>query len=201
MLMPLNQPGTQGRVEPVLICNLSPAVRNSALVTCIFHKIILYISDRFRIANLANPWKAADSDSSLGPLPPMGEPGLSSRLLVLVWSSPGHCGVWGVIQPMENCCPSLPLSLPCSFSLCTSEKTKAKELTRTFFCLMFSMLWAYPGMGWWSSSWPCAEMCLCLQYLAEAGWTAEGRVVGVTQPRRVAAVTVSCLSVSSISMS
>jgi len=28
------------------------------------------------------------------------------------------------------------------------------------------------------------------QYLAEAGWTAEGRVVGVTQPRRVAAVTV-----------
>ncbi|GAB5569194.1 probable ATP-dependent RNA helicase DHX35 isoform X6 [Prionailurus iriomotensis] len=27
-------------------------------------------------------------------------------------------------------------------------------------------------------------------YLAEAGWTAEGRVVGVTQPRRVAAVTV-----------
>ncbi|XP_059753662.1 probable ATP-dependent RNA helicase DHX35 isoform X3 [Balaenoptera ricei] len=28
------------------------------------------------------------------------------------------------------------------------------------------------------------------KYLAEAGWTAEGRVVGVTQPRRVAAVTV-----------
>uniref|UniRef100_A0A2K6G1P8 RNA helicase n=1 Tax=Propithecus coquereli TaxID=379532 RepID=A0A2K6G1P8_PROCO len=27
------------------------------------------------------------------------------------------------------------------------------------------------------------------KYLAEAGWTAEGRVVGVTQPRRVAAVT------------
>lgn len=32
---------------------------------------------------------------------------------------------------------------------------------------------------------------VCLQYLAEAGWTAEGRVVGVTQPRRVAAVSVS----------
>ncbi|XP_073930860.1 probable ATP-dependent RNA helicase DHX35 isoform X4 [Castor canadensis] len=29
-----------------------------------------------------------------------------------------------------------------------------------------------------------------VKYLAEAGWTAEGRVVGVTQPRRVAAVTV-----------
>uniref|UniRef100_A0A8C9FBL1 DEAH-box helicase 35 n=1 Tax=Pavo cristatus TaxID=9049 RepID=A0A8C9FBL1_PAVCR len=29
-----------------------------------------------------------------------------------------------------------------------------------------------------------------LTYLAEAGWTAEGRVVGVTQPRRVAAVSV-----------
>ncbi|XP_004687439.1 PREDICTED: probable ATP-dependent RNA helicase DHX35 isoform X2 [Condylura cristata] len=28
------------------------------------------------------------------------------------------------------------------------------------------------------------------RYLAEAGWTAEGRVIGVTQPRRVAAVTV-----------
>ncbi|KAL2763709.1 putative ATP-dependent RNA helicase DHX35 isoform 2 [Daubentonia madagascariensis] len=28
------------------------------------------------------------------------------------------------------------------------------------------------------------------KYLAEAGWTAQGRVVGVTQPRRVAAVTV-----------
>ncbi|XP_048666898.1 probable ATP-dependent RNA helicase DHX35 isoform X2 [Marmota marmota marmota] len=28
------------------------------------------------------------------------------------------------------------------------------------------------------------------EYLAEAGWTAEGRVVGITQPRRVAAVTV-----------
>lgn len=32
---------------------------------------------------------------------------------------------------------------------------------------------------------------ICLQYLAEAGWAAEGRVVGVTQPRRVAAVSVS----------
>lgn len=39
----------------------------------------------------------------------------------------------------------------------------------------------------------CAETCFHLQYLAEAGWTAEGRVVGVTQPRRVAAVTVSFL--------
>ncbi len=28
------------------------------------------------------------------------------------------------------------------------------------------------------------------QYLHEAGWTAEGHVVGVTQPRRVAATTV-----------
>jgi len=37
-----------------------------------------------------------------------------------------------------------------------------------------------------------------LQYLAEAGWTAEGRVVGVTQPRRVAAVSVS-FSVSKFS--
>lgn len=35
------------------------------------------------------------------------------------------------------------------------------------------------------------QLWFCLQYLAEAGWTAEGRVVGVTQPRRVAAVTVS----------
>jgi hypothetical protein len=35
------------------------------------------------------------------------------------------------------------------------------------------------------------QLWVYLQYLAEAGWTAEGRVVGVTQPRRVAAVTVS----------
>ena len=31
------------------------------------------------------------------------------------------------------------------------------------------------------------------QYLVEAGWGAEGHVIGVTQPRRVAAVTVSLL--------
>lgn len=37
-----------------------------------------------------------------------------------------------------------------------------------------------------------------LQYLAEAGWTAEGRVVGVTQPRRVAAVSVSFSPVFSL---
>ena len=30
-----------------------------------------------------------------------------------------------------------------------------------------------------------------LQYLLESGWAAEGHVIGVTQPRRVAAVTVS----------
>lgn len=33
-----------------------------------------------------------------------------------------------------------------------------------------------------------------LQYLTEAGWAAEGRVVGVTQPRRVACVSVSISS-------
>ncbi|XP_021519432.1 probable ATP-dependent RNA helicase DHX35 [Meriones unguiculatus] len=37
----------------------------------------------------------------------------------------------------------------------------------------------------------CGKSTQIPQYLAEAGWTAEGRVVGVTQPRRVAAVTVS----------
>ncbi|EDL96629.1 DEAH (Asp-Glu-Ala-His) box polypeptide 35 (predicted), isoform CRA_b [Rattus norvegicus] len=36
----------------------------------------------------------------------------------------------------------------------------------------------------------CGKSTQVPQYLAEAGWTAEGRVVGVTQPRRVAAVTV-----------
>uniref|UniRef100_F7AY82 RNA helicase n=1 Tax=Macaca mulatta TaxID=9544 RepID=F7AY82_MACMU len=35
----------------------------------------------------------------------------------------------------------------------------------------------------------CGKSTQIPQYLAEAGWTAEGRVVGVTQPRRVAAVT------------
>ncbi|XP_048819449.1 probable ATP-dependent RNA helicase DHX35 isoform X4 [Lagopus muta] len=34
----------------------------------------------------------------------------------------------------------------------------------------------------------CGKSTQIPQYLAEAGWTAEGRVVGVTQPRRVAAV-------------
>lgn len=29
------------------------------------------------------------------------------------------------------------------------------------------------------------------QYLLEAGWAAEGKVIGVTQPRRVAAISVS----------
>jgi len=29
-----------------------------------------------------------------------------------------------------------------------------------------------------------------LQYLLEAGWAAEGKVIGVTQPRRVAAISV-----------
>uniref|UniRef100_A0A8C3CU37 DEAH-box helicase 35 n=1 Tax=Cairina moschata TaxID=8855 RepID=A0A8C3CU37_CAIMO len=37
----------------------------------------------------------------------------------------------------------------------------------------------------------CGKSTQIPQYLAEAGWTAEGRVVGVTQPRRVAAVSVS----------
>ncbi|XP_047397434.1 probable ATP-dependent RNA helicase DHX35 isoform X2 [Sciurus carolinensis] len=36
----------------------------------------------------------------------------------------------------------------------------------------------------------CGKSTQIPQYLAEAGWTAEGRVVGVTQPRRVAAVAV-----------
>ncbi|NXC43556.1 DHX35 helicase, partial [Penelope pileata] len=36
----------------------------------------------------------------------------------------------------------------------------------------------------------CGKSTQIPQYLAEAGWTAEGRVVGVTQPRRVAAVSV-----------
>uniref|UniRef100_I3LZL6 Probable ATP-dependent RNA helicase DHX35 n=1 Tax=Ictidomys tridecemlineatus TaxID=43179 RepID=I3LZL6_ICTTR len=36
----------------------------------------------------------------------------------------------------------------------------------------------------------CGKSTQIPQYLAEAGWTAEGRVVGITQPRRVAAVTV-----------
>ncbi|XP_077024755.1 putative ATP-dependent RNA helicase DHX35 isoform X3 [Tamandua tetradactyla] len=36
----------------------------------------------------------------------------------------------------------------------------------------------------------CGKSTQIPQYLAEAGWTADGRVVGVTQPRRVAAVTV-----------
>ncbi|KAM8774926.1 putative ATP-dependent RNA helicase DHX35 [Rhynchonycteris naso] len=36
----------------------------------------------------------------------------------------------------------------------------------------------------------CGKSTQIPQYLAEAGWTAEGKVVGVTQPRRVAAVTV-----------
>lgn len=31
------------------------------------------------------------------------------------------------------------------------------------------------------------------QYLLEAGWAAEGKVIGVTQPRRVAAISVSAL--------
>ncbi|XP_058418681.1 probable ATP-dependent RNA helicase DHX35 isoform X3 [Diceros bicornis minor] len=35
----------------------------------------------------------------------------------------------------------------------------------------------------------CGKSTQIPQYLAEAGWTAEGRAVGVTQPRRVAAVT------------
>uniref|UniRef100_A0A8D0GPU6 DEAH-box helicase 35 n=1 Tax=Sphenodon punctatus TaxID=8508 RepID=A0A8D0GPU6_SPHPU len=34
----------------------------------------------------------------------------------------------------------------------------------------------------------CGKSTQIPQYLAEAGWTAEARVVGVTQPRRVAAV-------------
>ncbi|XP_064420527.1 probable ATP-dependent RNA helicase DHX35 [Latimeria chalumnae] len=36
----------------------------------------------------------------------------------------------------------------------------------------------------------CGKSTQIPQYLAEAGWTAEGKVVGVTQPRRVAAVSV-----------
>ncbi|XP_023570652.1 probable ATP-dependent RNA helicase DHX35 isoform X2 [Octodon degus] len=35
----------------------------------------------------------------------------------------------------------------------------------------------------------CGKSTQIPQYLAEAGWMAEGRIVGVTQPRRVAAVT------------
>ncbi|XP_030068758.1 putative ATP-dependent RNA helicase DHX35 [Microcaecilia unicolor] len=36
----------------------------------------------------------------------------------------------------------------------------------------------------------CGKSTQIPQYLSEAGWTSEGRVVGVTQPRRVAAVSV-----------
>ncbi|XP_069508390.1 probable ATP-dependent RNA helicase DHX35 isoform X2 [Ambystoma mexicanum] len=36
----------------------------------------------------------------------------------------------------------------------------------------------------------CGKSTQIPQYLAEAGWAAEGRVVGITQPRRVAAVSV-----------
>ncbi|CAJ0967404.1 unnamed protein product [Ranitomeya imitator] len=36
----------------------------------------------------------------------------------------------------------------------------------------------------------CGKSTQIPQYLTEAGWTAEGRVVGVTQPRRVAAISV-----------
>lgn len=36
-----------------------------------------------------------------------------------------------------------------------------------------------------------------LQYLLEAGWAAEGKVIGVTQPRRVAAISVRALLMSS----
>ncbi|XP_055508154.1 probable ATP-dependent RNA helicase DHX35 [Leucoraja erinacea] len=36
----------------------------------------------------------------------------------------------------------------------------------------------------------CGKSTQIPQYLLEAGWTAEGRVIGVTQPRRVAAVSV-----------
>ncbi|XP_062466073.1 probable ATP-dependent RNA helicase DHX35 isoform X3 [Pezoporus occidentalis] len=36
----------------------------------------------------------------------------------------------------------------------------------------------------------CGKSTQIPQYLAEAGWAAEGRVVGVTQPRRVAAVSI-----------
>lgn len=34
------------------------------------------------------------------------------------------------------------------------------------------------------------------QYLLEAGWAAEGKVIGVTQPRRVAAISVRALLMS-----
>jgi hypothetical protein len=46
----------------------------------------------------------------------------------------------------------------------------------------------------------CIASCICaiamFQYLLEAGWGAEGHLIGVTQPRRVAAVTVSCVCIS-----
>lgn len=47
----------------------------------------------------------------------------------------------------------------------------------------------------------CSSLIFCFdptsdffQYLLEAGWAAEGKVIGVTQPRRVAAISVSCSS-------
>lgn len=39
-------------------------------------------------------------------------------------------------------------------------------------------------------------LTLSIQYLLEAGWAAEGKVIGVTQPRRVAAISVSALLMS-----
>lgn len=40
-------------------------------------------------------------------------------------------------------------------------------------------------------------VCVCVfQYLLEAGWAAEGKVIGVTQPRRVAATSV-CIAIYS----
>lgn len=39
----------------------------------------------------------------------------------------------------------------------------------------------------------CGKSTQVPQYLYEGGWAADGRVIAVTQPRRVAAATVCCL--------
>lgn len=39
-----------------------------------------------------------------------------------------------------------------------------------------------------------------LQYLLEAGWATEGKVIGVTQPRRVAAISVRPLLMTSVAV-
>lgn len=61
--------------------------------------------------------------------------------------------------------------------------------------LLFQQRWGYNCRGLISDAFITRALfihhCDFFQYLLEAGWAAEGKVIGVTQPRRVAAVSVS----------